>query len=830
MENGLSIEDAEKKLKEFGHNELPDIVSKNWLDLVKQLLKEPMFILLISSSFIYMIIGDFREGVILLSTFSIIIFITYYQNLRTEQALRALRKLSSPKANVIRDGIEKVIPARELVPDDILILNEGDRIAADAYLIECQNLMVDESMLTGESFPILKSLNEAENSVYGGTLITQGKAIAKVIATGRNSKFGQIGESLLSIKSKQTRLQEEMKVLIRRLFLIGIGISIIVFIATFLTRGNLTGSLLNSIATSMAILPEEFPVILTVFLALGSWRLSKNNVLTQTPVAIENLGSTTVLCADKTGTITQNKMEVVSIICENKIMVKSDFQQQKTKISELLKVAMNASAENSKDPMEHAIKTINDSINDHEFFVKKNVKQYPLSPELTAMTNVHEKSGSNSFIVSAKGSPEAIMQLCQLTDQEKEKHLVLIHDLASNGNRIIAIAKADHHDLNFPKTQDGFDFKLLGFLGLEDPIRPEVPKAVEECQHAGIKVVMITGDFPTTARSIAHQIGMKTDFEIMIGKELDALNDEELKNKIHQINIFARVIPAQKLRIVNAYKSNGEVVAMTGDGVNDAPALKAADIGIAMGKKGTDVAREAAALILLDDNFASIVSAIRSGRRIFDNLQKAMSYVLAIHIPIIGMALIPSFIADLPIFLMPLHIVFLELIIDPICSVAFELEQEEKGIMSRTPRAKNESFFGFQKIRSSLMKGLILFILVLIVYLFAVSQDFSAGETRAISFSTLVLGNVFLILTSLSETRGFIAVFKEKNYAAWFILFVAVTLLAIVFMVPNLQKLFNFEITNPNHLIISLTASFSLLLVLELMKFIRNNKEYKKIK
>jgi Ca2+-transporting ATPase len=830
MENGLSSEDVKRKLAEFGYNELPDVVSKNWLELVKQILKEPMFILLISSSFIYMFIGDYREGIVLLSTFSIIIFITYYQNLRTEQALKALRKLSFPKARVIRDGVENTIPARELVPDDILILNEGDRITADAHLVECQNLKVDESLLTGESFSTTKSLLENNYMIYGGTLVVQGKAIAKVTSTGRNSKFGQIGESLMSIKSQQTRLQIEMKKLIRSLFILGIGISIIVFVAFYFTRGNLVTSFLNAIATSMAILPEEFPVILTVFLALGSWRLSKNNVLTQTPVAIENLGSTTVLCTDKTGTITQNKMEVISIICENRIFAKTDFFLNKSKISELLKVANQASTENSKDPMEQAIKTINDSINDQERSKEKNVKQYPLSHELAAMTNVYEEQGSNSFIVSAKGSPEAIMQLCQFSNKEKEEQLVFVHKLASEGNRIIAVAKAVHLVSEFPETQNGFQFKLLGFLGLEDPVRTEVPKAVEECQHAGIRVVMITGDFPTTARSIAHQIGMKKDLEIMVGNELDALNDEELKNKIHQINIFARVVPAQKLRIVNALKSNGEVVAMTGDGVNDAPALKAADIGIAMGNKGTDVAREAAALILLDDNFASIVSAIRSGRRIFDNLQKAMSYVLAIHIPIIGMALIPSFIVELPIFLMPLHIVFLELIIDPICSVAFELEQEEKGIMSRYPRAKNESFFGLKKISSSLKKGFALFMIVLFVYLYAILNGISAGETRAISFSTLVLGNVFLILTSLSESRGFLAVFKEKNYAAWLILFVAVTLLAVVFMVPNLRKLFGFELTKLNHFVISIIASFSLLLVFELMKFVRNKKEKMKIK
>ena len=821
MENGFSSEDAEIKLAEFGFNELPDFASKSWLYLVKQLLKEPMFILLISSSLIYILIGDFKEGSILLSTFSIIILITYYQNLRTEHALRALRRLSSPKATVIRDGIEKQIPARELVPEDILILNEGDRVAADSSIIEYQNLMVDESMLTGESFPISKSSNDSENLVFGGTLITQGNAIVKVIATGRNSKFGQIGESLISIKSKQTRLQTEMKVLIRVLFLIGVGISIIVFIATYVTRGNLIASLLNSIATSMAILPEEFPVILTVFLALGSWRLSRKKVLTQTPVAIENLGSTTVLCADKTGTITQNKMEISSIICGNKIVEKIDFQLNKATISELLKVANQASIETSKDPMEQAIKTLNDQLYENNVVEFNLLKHYPLSHELSAMTNVYKTQKLDSFFVSSKGSPEAIIQLCKLSEDDKSVQMELVHQLAERGNRIIAVAMAEHNEPYFPETQHGFNFKILGFLGLEDPIRSEVPMAVHECKGAGIRVVMITGDFPTTAISIAKQIGINYESVIMTGKELEALSDKELKTNIHNVNIFARVIPSQKLRIVKAMQANGEVVAMTGDGVNDAPALAKADLGIAMGMKGTAVAREASALILLDDNFASIVAAIRSGRRIFDNLQKAMSYVLAIHAPIIGMALIPSFFSFLPIILMPLHIVFLELIIDPICSVAFEMEQEEKGIMSRPPRLINESFFGIGKIGISVLKGFVLLISVMLVYFISILKGNSESETRAIAFLTLVFGNIFLILTSLSESRSFFAVFKEKNFAVWLILILSAVFLMLIYFLPNLRLLFSFEALNFNQFLLAIVSSISLFVFFEGIKFLK---------
>ena len=398
----------------------------------------------------------------------------------------------------------------------------------------------------------------------------------------------------------------------------------------------------------------------------------------------------------------------------------------------------------------------------------------------------------------------------------------MINQLANQGNRIIAIAMAEHNGSEFPKTQHGFNFNLLGFIGLEDPIRPEVPKAVEECNQAGIRVVMITGDFPATARSIAKQIGMSPDLELMTGNDLDTLSEEELKIKIHKTNIFARVIPSQKLRIVNALKANGEVVAMTGDGVNDAPALKAADIGIAMGNKGTDVARESAALVLLDDNFASIVAAIRSGRRIFDNLQKAMSYVLAIHVPIIGMALVPSFWSDLPIFLMPIHIVFLELIIDPICSVAFELEQEEKGIMTRPPRAKNKSFFGKRKISMSLLKGFVLLLAVCLIYFFCLRQGLSHSETRAVSFLTLVLGNLFLILTSLSDSRVFLSVFKEKNYAAWLILIVSIVLSAIIYLQPEMKRLFDFEVPEIHHFISSIIAAFTALIIFELIKLMRN--------
>ena len=827
MEHGLSSLDAKKKLNEFGFNELPTLKRKNWFKIFKDVFKEPMFILLVISSLVYMVLGNFNEGIILLGAFSIIIIITYYQNLKTEKSLESLRRLSSPKANVIRDGTEFVIPGREIVPDDIIIVNEGERISADAVLLDGVNLLVDESLLTGESVPISKHENTTEELIYSGTLVVQGKAMAKVIATGVHTKFGEIGKSLATIEQIGTPLQLKMKKLVRNFFLVGLLLSITVSLGIFFTRGNLIASILNGIAVSMAILPEEFPVILTVFFALGAWKLTRNNVLTQTPAVLETLGSTSVLCADKTGTITQNKMEVAMIYCGNQFYLKNEFEVNRLMINDFLFVAHTASQENSKDPMEQAISSAFLAHNS-EAEIPTLVKQYPLSRELTAMTRVLNFSEDIASNVSAKGSPEAIFTLCKLSEEVKKKHLSVAHQMADKGFRIIAVAVAHFSGDNLPETQHGFDFSLLGFLGLEDPIRPEVPNAVKECIDAGIHVVMITGDFPVTARSIANQIGLNPTLDLLKGEELDKMSDSDLKERVKKINVFARVVPEQKLRIVNAFKSNGDIVAMTGDGVNDAPALKAAHIGIAMGMKGTDVAREASALILLDDNFASIVAAIRNGRKIFDNLQKAMSYVLSIHIPIIGLALIPSFFSFLPIVLMPLHIVLLELVVDPVCSVAFESEQEEKSIMKKPPRNPKASFFEKKIVFESLFSGFGLLTVVSIIYLFFTFKNYASGEIRAVTFSTLMFGNIFLILTKLSNTRSFAAVFKERNFAAWALLFSAFIMLFIVLYVPGLNAIFDFKRLGFFEILIAFLSSLILLIVFELRKLLnKNNSLYK---
>ncbi len=816
---GLTSIEAKAKLEAAGFNELPSAKPKTIWRIALEVIKEPMFLLLVGCGTLYIILGDYQEGVVLLSAIFLIIGITFYQYRKTERALEALKSLSSPRVLVIRDGNEVRIAGREVVPGDAMILQEGDRIAADATLVEALNLTVDESLLTGESVPVMKHHEGEKTAVFSGTLVVQGKGVAVVNTTGINTQFGKIGVSLNTIEQEETRLQREMKILIRRLGIAGIVVILIVIVAFYFTRGNLIQAILNGLAAAMAILPEEFPVVLTIFLALGAWRLSRKNVLTRKPSAIETLGSATVLCSDKTGTITQNKMEIAALCDGKRVIRKKDFSSMDETFKSTLRTGARASQAKSIDPMEQAIHMASKSLtgaDDHSTLVK----EYPLTREFLAMTRVTQSTTDQSFAVSAKGAPEAIFTLCRMSQEDASQQLTLVNELAEDGFRVLGLATAAATQ-PLPDQQTGFQFTFQGLLALEDPIRPEVPKAIEECRQAGVNVIMITGDYPTTARSIARQIGLPLEGKIITGPELLAMSDETLRKEIGATTIFARIIPEQKLRIVQALKANGEIVAMTGDGVNDAPALKAANIGVAMGNKGTDVAREASSLVLLDDNFASIVGAIRSGRRIFDNLQKAMSYIMAIHIPIIGLTLLPAFLPSLPLLLMPLHIVFMELIIDPVCSVAFESEQPEKGIMQRKPRNPSDSFFGTPRILLSVFIGLLLLGVVLTVYFLSLHEGHTEGEVRAIAFSALIIGNVFLILTDLSKTRSFLSVFTERNYAATFILLAALLMLFAVIAIPGLQGLFAFEFPGYRHFIPSLIAAGVMLGILEGMKFYR---------
>lgn len=824
LKNGLSSQEAKLRLAQHGYNELPSAKPKNIYRIALEVFKEPMFLLLIGCGILYMLLGDYKEGIVLVSTILIIISITFFQYRKTEKALDALKKYASPRTLVIRDGIEQRIPGREVVNGDCIILNEGDRVPADAFLLDTHHLVIDESILTGESVSVNKDASPDQTpNVFSGTLVVSGKGTAIVTHTGIHTMFGKIGVSLGEIESDETRLQKEMKLLIRNLFIIGACISSIIIVFYYFGGTPIIQSILNGLSSAMAILPEEFPVVLTVFLALGAWRLSKKNVLTRKATAIETLGSATVLCSDKTGTITQNKMEVVIGYHDGNVYKKEAFKNNSA-IGKLLHLAHLASQENSIDPMEKAFTEAHLFHNENHQSLSF-IQEYPFSRELMAMTRVY-RSENNKLIIATKGAPETVFDFCKLSLEEKKQLEEKVVELATQGYRVLAIAEGIQASESLPEKQSGFSFTFSGLLGLQDPIRPEVPQAIQECREAGIQVIMITGDYPATAKSIAQEIGLDENGLIVTGTELNNWSDNDLMDKIKSITVFARVIPEQKLRIVQCLKKKGEIVAMTGDGVNDAPALKAADIGIAMGNKGTDVAREASSLVLLDDNFASIVGAIRLGRKIFDNLQKAMSYIIAIHIPIIGLTLIPAFFHSAPLMLFPLHIVFMELIIDPVCSVVFEAEQEERGIMKRKPRKPDELFFGFKKIISSSLQGILLLLMVLAVYWVNRNEGHNENETRSMVFSALIIGNVFLILSNLSKTRSSIAVLFEGNKSLLVLLPLALGLLALITFVPQLQDLFNFEYAGYTHYFHSIAGAFTLLMILETIKFIRYRKEY----
>ena len=682
---GLTTNQVKEKLRTQGYNKLPSSKPRNLFFIALGVIKEPMFLLLVSCGTLYMVLGNIREGLMLLGFVFVIMGIEFFQENKTEKALNALKDMASPRALVIRDGVETRIAGYEVVTDDIIVLQEGDRIPADATVLHSVNLLADESLLTGEPVPVRKNdWDEVEKSsqpggddfpfVYSGSMIVQGNGIARVTSIGINTEIGKIGKALESVKEEQTKLKLEMVSLVKKLTIIAAVLCILIIVIYTLNRGSLVHGFLAGITLAMAVLPEEFPVILTVFMALGAWRMSKTKVLTRKPSAIETLGSATVLCTDKTGTLTQNKMTVAKLYNGKDFLIVKKSNEFDAEFHEIVEYGILSSQTNPFDPMEKAITSLGDLYlkgTEHIHTNWEMIKEYPLSKELLAMSRVFSLKGTQKKIIATKGAPEAIFDLCHLDEASKKRWSSAVEQLAASGLRVLGVAKAKINSAGLPDIQHDFVFDFIGLIGLSDPIRENVKEAVSECYKAGIRVIMITGDYPVTAKNIAFEIGLKNHDKCITGQELQAMSDDELCERIREINIFARVVPEQKLKIVGALKKNKEIVAMTGDGVNDAPALKAANIGIAMGEKGTDVAREASSLVLMDDNFSSIVGGIRMGRRIFDNLQKAFGYTFAIHVPIAGLSLIPVLFGNLPLILCPVHIVFLELIIDPACSIIF---------------------------------------------------------------------------------------------------------------------------------------------------------------
>jgi P-type Ca2+ transporter type 2C len=824
--SGLSDRDVSIKLKEEGYNELPAAGKKSIFGIVFSVLKDPIFLLLVASGSLYFILGDATEGLVLLSFVFVIIGITVYQEEKTEKALDALQSLSSPRALVIREGRQKRIPGREVVVGDIVILSEGDRVPADILLLSSNNLLVDEALLTGESVPVRKMAWDGEEqsyhpggddlpTVYSGTLVIQGQAIGEVKKIGLNTEMGKIGAVLQKVEDDETRLKKEINQIVRNMAVIGLTLCFVVIIVYGFTRLDWIDGFLAGITLAMAILPEEFPVVLTIFLALGAWRMSKHNVLTRKMHAIENLGIATVLCVDKTGTLTQNKMSISKLFANGRLCnVQSSMKLPPDYCHELVEFSVLACKEDPFDPMEKAIRSFTQgefAETEHVHDDWKLVHEYPLSKKLLAMSNVWVSPNGEDYIIAAKGAPEAIGDLCHLDTKRLSELSFDVQTMAIEGLRVLGVAKASFKKTDLPAQQHDFDFKFVGLVGFADPVRDNIAEAIKEAYTAGIRVVMITGDFPSTAQNIGKQIGLKSPENCITGPELDKMSDKELQERIKTVNIFARVVPEQKFRIVNAFKANNDVVAMTGDGVNDAPALKSANIGIAMGGKGTDVARESSSMVLVDDNFTSIVSGVKMGRRIYDNLKKAIAYIFAVHIPIAGMSVIPVLLGW-PLILFPVHIVFLELIIDPACSVVFEMEEAEAGIMKRKPRNIDKKLFNKEAAIVSFVQGAVVLAIVALLFFEAIQSGLGEQTARTMAFATIVMSNLALILVNRSWEYSIIGTLRKQNKAFWWVLAIALIALVLVIYIPPFGSVFSFSaLTLVNLLICTGAAIFSII-------------------
>jgi len=832
---GLTASQAAEKLISEGYNSLPSSKPRNFFAIALGVIKEPMFILLVACGSLYLVLGDIREGSMLLCFVFVIMGIEFYQEKKTEKALDALKDMASPRALVIRDGVEKRIAGFEVVTDDIIVLQEGDRVPADAVVLNSVNLMADESLLTGEPVPVRKTDWDGKEKVvqpggddlpfvFSGAMIVQGNGIARVTCIGIKTEIGKIGKALENVEEEPTRLHQEMGSLVKKVTIIAAVLCILVIVGYTLSRGSLINGFLAGITLAMAMLPEEFPVILTIFMALGAWRMSKSKVLTRKPSAIETLGSATVLCTDKTGTLTQNKMTVTRLYNGKDFLTVAKAKEIDSEFHEIIEYGILSSQISPFDPMEKAITNLGDLYLKGTEHIHKNwemIKEYPLSKELLAMSRAFTIKGTKENIIAAKGAPEAIFDLCHLDEKKINNLLPAVEELASNGLRVLGVAKAIINSKGLPEIQHDFTFEFIGLIGLSDPIRAEVKQAVSECYKSGIRVIMITGDYPITAKHIAMEIGLTNPDKCITGQELQVLTEDELCKRIKEINVFARVVPEQKLKIVNALKKNKEIVAMTGDGINDAPALKAANVGIAMGEKGTDVAREASSLVLMDDNFSSIVSAIKMGRRIFDNLQKAFGYVFAIHVPIAGLSLIPIILGNFPLILWPVHIVFLELIIDPACSIIFEAEKEEKNIMNRPPQKINEPFFGTKKIIFSCMQGVGILLITLAVYLLGLQLGYGDKEVRAMAFTTLIVSNIAVILTNRSWTDNIFKIIVTPNKAVFWVVGGAIFFLALILNIPFFLDLFQFQKLTLINITICSLAGITTIVWFEIYKMLK---------
>jgi P-type Ca2+ transporter type 2C len=831
---GLTSAEADKRLRSFGANEMPRAEARTLFAILKSVLGEPMFLLLIIAAVVYLAFSSLNEGLMMLVFASVSVGLVVFQEYRGEKSLEALLAFTTPSARVVRDGVERTIPAREIVQGDALLVHEGERIAADGMLREGQSVRVDESLMTGESIPVRKIAHAVGAHggsgvpggddlpfVFAGTLVVGGTGLVEVTATGARTRTGQIGQSLAAITSEKTPLQASIAGIVRTFGILAFVASISLIALFGWRTGNWFEGILSGLALAMAMVPEEFPMVLAIFTVLGARRLARINVLSRHAAAVETLGAVSVLCVDKTGTLTENRIVLDALVSGLKAAsgLSSTPQPLDPSLHDLLAVAARASEPLSADPIDRAVLSAAEKA-DHgasgAIVDERLIKLHPLTPERLAIVRITE--GPDGLRrAAAKGAPEAIASLCRLHPAERERLLMEVAALAEDGLRVLAVAQAEIAPDAAPGSPEDIAFRFMGFTGFADPVRTAVPTAVAEARRAGVAVAMITGDHPATALAIARKAGIATDGGVMTGTEIDKLDPPALRRAIRQVRVFARIMPEQKLSIVQAFIADGTVVAMTGDGVNDGPALKAAHVGIAMGGRGTDVAKEAADIVLLGDDFSHIVAGIRLGRRIFDNLRKVLLYVTAAHATIVGMAVTPL-IFGFPPVLLPAHVVVTELIIDTTCSLAFERTPAETDIMERGPRGINEPIIGWPLVLLGLVQGGFVFTAAFTVYVASLGQNLSVEAARGAGFIAMIAGNLMLVRVNMARGWTLPRLLEKGQRMTWLILLTASLVVVAVFTIPVLRPAFRIEVPPTTWVVMAIASGIAAALAFDLLK------------
>ena len=822
---GLNNYEVLTSQKLYGYNSIKANHKNSWYILLFDILKEPMLLLLIAVTIIYVIVGNYSEALFMLGAIIAVSGISFYQDNRSKKALEALEKLNEPLSMVIRNSKVIQIPTNEIAVGDLCIIEEGKMINADGKILHSNDFSVNEASLTGESFSVFKNPETDDNKVYSGTLVVSGLAVFEVENIGAKTKLGKIGQSIQNIKEEVSPLQLQITKFVKWMAFIGIAVFLTVWAYSFWQSRDIVQSLLAGLTLAMSILPEEIPVAFTTFMALGSWKLMKQGVIIKRSSIVETLGSTTVICTDKTGTITENSMKLKALFDFKSNQVFDDKSFDKSELSQLIQFAMWSSEPVPFDPMEKTLHKVyeetqtSDQRKDFQM-----IHEYPLEGKPPMMTHIFENN-SGERIIAAKGAPEAILAVSQLAENEKENLGQQIQEFGQQGYRVLGVAKCDFKGNNFPEKQQEFNYDFLGFTVFYDPPKQNIQQVFNKIYDAGIKVKVITGDNADTTNAIAQQAGVKNNSPAVNGSEITHQSEAELMALSNETTLFTRMFPEAKLSVVNALKQSGEVVAMLGDGVNDAPALKAAHIGVAMGIKGTEIAKAAAALVITNDDLDKLILGIEAGRRIYTNIKKAIQYIISIHIPIILTVSLPLFLGWIyPNIFTPVHVIFLELIMGPTCSIVYENEPIEKNAMQQKPRKMTETFLNWSELSISIIQGLMITAGVLFVYQLAVQNGASEETTRAMVFTTLIFSNVFLSLTNRSFTYSLFESFKNKNILFSLVIGATLILLFAILYIPVFSKFFHISSLNLKDLGIAILIAMVSVLWFEGYKWLKRRR------